>query len=66
MATHYSSFYNKWFAIGDPADESCKISLPENFWEDKEIEDCGYTEPSDLPKEFVGEKSELLDKYFEF
>lgn len=61
-----SSFYNKWFAIGDPADESCKISLPENFWEDKEIEDCGYTEPSDLPKEFVGEKSELLDKYFEF
>jgi hypothetical protein len=60
------SYFSKWFAIGDPSEESDKIILPENFWDDEVIEDCGYVEPSDLSKERVNERAELLDKYLEF
>lgn len=60
------SFFCKWFAIGNPSEESDKIVLPENFWDDEVMDDVGYVEPSDLPKETVSEKAELLDKYFEF
>lgn len=60
------SYFSKWFAIGDPSEESDKIILPESFWDDEVIEDCGYVEPSDLSKERVNERAELLDKYLEF
>ena len=60
------SYFSKWFAIGDPSEESDKIILPENFWDDEVIEGCGYVEPSDLSKERENERAELLDKYLEF
>ena len=60
------SYYEKWYAIGDPSEESDKIKLPNNFWEDEVDSDIGYTEPTDLPKEQIDEKSEGLEKYLNF
>ena len=59
-------FYNKWFAIGDPADEADKFFLPDNFWDDEVGDNYGYVEPSELPKEKVTEKAEGLDKYLNY
>ena len=59
-------FYNKWFAIGDPADEADKFFLPDNFWYDEVGDNYGYVEPSELPKEKVTEKAEGLDKYLNY
>lgn len=60
------SYFSKWFAIGNPAEETDKIPLPENFWDDEVQEDEGYVEPTDLPKEIVTEKAELLSNYLDF
>lgn len=59
-------FYNKWFAIGDPADEADKFFLPDNFWDDEVGDNYGYVEPSELPKGKVTEKAEGLDKYLNY
>ena len=61
-----AAYYKKWFAIGNPENEDDIITLPENFWDDEVIDNCGYVEPSDLPKKSEMEKSELLEKYLEF
>lgn len=59
-------YFNKWFAVGNPLEETDKVLLPENFEYDEVLENIGYVEPSDLPKEVVTEKAELLDKYLDF
>ena len=61
-----SAYFRKWFAVGDPAEETDRIHLPENFWVDEVGEDYGYAEPSDLPKEAIIEKSDFLEKYLNF
>lgn len=60
------AYYTNWFAIGDPKNEEDKISLPDNFWNDEIIDNCGYVEPSDLKKLTTNEKSEALDKYLNY
>lgn len=59
-------YFGKWFAVGNPTEESDKIFLPENFWDDKVEGRYGYVEPSDLPKEIITEKAEILDNYLYF
>lgn len=61
-----SLFYSKWFAIGDPTEESDKFFLPDNFWDDEVGDNYGYVEPSELPKEKITEKAECLDKYLNY
>lgn len=60
------AYYKKWFAIGDPENEDDKVGLPENFWDDEVIDNCGYVEPSDLKKFPSNEESEALDKYLNY
>ncbi|MBR2362872.1 MAG: hypothetical protein IKA80_09545 [Spirochaetaceae bacterium] len=60
------SYFQKWYAIGNPSEENDKVLLPENFWNDEIGENYGYVEPSDIPKAHFTEKAELLDKYLNF
>ncbi len=59
-------YFHKWYAVGNPAEESDRILLPENFWDDKVDGNYGYAEPRDLPKKENQEKAELLDNYLDF
>jgi hypothetical protein len=60
------SYFQKWYAIGNPSEETDKILLPENFWNDEVGENYGYVEPSDLLEDYLIEKAELLDNYLNF
>lgn len=60
------SYFQKWYAIGNPSEETDKVLLPENFWVDEIGENYGYVEPSDIPKAYLTEKAELLDNYLNF
>lgn len=60
------SYFQKWYAIGNPSEENDKVLLPENFWNDEIGENYGYVEPSDIPKTYLIERAELLDNYLNF
>lgn len=60
------SYFQKWYAIGDPSEETDKVLLPENFRNDAIGENYGYVEPSDIPKTYLIERAELLDNYLNF
>ena len=61
-----NNYFNEWFAIGDPAEETDKVYLPQDFNNFEIKGNIGFVEPSDLPKEEPAERAEALDKYLGF